>query len=250
MKSSNKSMIYKFKSIATLTLLMLASGSMLAKGVDLSGRNEKDTARDASSKPAAIIHFAGVKKGDKVLDLLGGGGYYSELLSRVVGDTGEVVLQIPQAYRKYVGDEVDARLADERLKNVTYLLSEPGDLKLGTDKYDSAFLILGYHDLYLKAGAWTFTADAVMGDVINSIKTGGKLLVIDHNAAKGHGTDDSDSMHRIEGAFVIADLEKRGFKLVSKSDILMNADDDHTKSVFDKTIRRKTDRFVLLFEKK
>jgi predicted methyltransferase len=57
-------------------------------------------------------------------------------------------------------------------------------------------------------------------------------------------------MHRIEYAFVIADLEKRGFKLASKSDLLMNADDDHTKSVFDKTIRRKTDRFVLLFEKK
>lgn len=249
MESVNKSIRYKFKSIIILSLLMLVSSSILAKGVDLSGRNDEDTARDATSKPAEVIHFAGVKQGDKVLDFLGGGGYYSEILSRVVGEKGEVVLQIPQAYLKYVGKELDVRLADDRLKNVTYLLSEPEDLRLGSDKYDSVFLILGYHDLYLKAGTWTLT-DAVMEDVLKSIKKGGKLLVIDHNAAEGHGSADADSLHRIEGTFVIAALEKHGFELESKSDLLMNAADDHTKSVFDPVIRRKTDRFVLLFEKK
>ena len=49
---------------------------------------------------------------------------------------------------------------------------------------------------------------------------------------------------------MIAALDKLGFKLESKSDLLMNAADDHSKSVFDKTIRRKTDRFVLLFSRK
>jgi len=249
MKNTNKSMRYKMYSLVGLSLLIFSTTSMLAKTVELSGRNDSDTARDATSKPAEIIHFSGIKKGDKVLDLLGGGGYYSELLSRVVGEKGEVVLQIPQAYVQYVGKELDTRLADNRLTNVTYLVSEPGDLKLGLEKYDSAFLILGYHDMYLKAGSWTFTADAVMEDVLKSIKKGGTLLVVDHNAAKGQGVTGADSMHRIEDAFVIADLEKRGFKLASKSDLLMNADDDHSKSVFDKTIRRKTDRFVLLFDK-
>jgi len=249
MESNTESMGYKFKSIVTLTLLMLASSSIFADAIDLSGRNDRDTARDITSKPTEVINFAGVKKGDTVLDFLGGGGYYSEILSRVVGEKGEVVLQIPQAYVQYVGKELDARLADNRLKNVTYLLSEPEDLKLGSAKYDSVFLILGYHDLYLKAGTWTLTA-AVMEDVLKSIKSGGKLLVIDHDAAKGQGATVADSMHRIEGEFVIAALDKLGFKLVSKSDILMNANDDHTKSVFDKAVRRKTDRFVLLFERK
>jgi len=45
------------------------------------------------------------------------------------------------------------------------------------------------------------------------------------------------------------DLQKRGFRLVKQSDLLVNGEDDHSLSVFDKKIRGKTDRFVMLFEK-
>ena len=37
---------------------------------------------------------------------------------------------------------------------------------------------------------------------------------------------------------------------IKSSDALRHPDDDRTKNVFDKTIRDKTDRFILLFEKK
>ena len=50
-------------------------------------------------------------------------------------------------------------------------------------------------------------------------------------------------------AVVKADFEKAGFVLEATSDLLRNPDDDHSKLVFDPSIRGKTDRFVLKFRK-
>jgi len=238
----------KLMALSAISLFAI-SAPLFATTVDLSGRSDADVKQDEGRMPAQVIDFVGVKKGDKVLDLLAGGGYYSELLSRVVGEKGEVTLQIPKAYLKYAGKALDERLADDRLKNVSYLLSESDNLKLGENNYDSAFLVLGFHDMFFQEKGWNFTADEVMPQVLKSLKKGGKLLVIDHDAQQKSGIRDVKTLHRIDSAFVKADLEKRGFKLIKTSKLLENSADDHTKLVFEPELRRKTDRFVMLFEK-
>ena len=79
-----KKVTAKLAIFSTLSLLAF-SAPLLAGTLDLSERSDKYTQQDANRKPVQIIDFVGVKKGDKVLDLLADGGYYSELLSRVVG---------------------------------------------------------------------------------------------------------------------------------------------------------------------
>jgi predicted methyltransferase len=236
-------------SFIALTAITLNPTIALAFELDLSGRTKNDTQQDATRKPVDIINFAGVQAGDNVLDLLAGGGYYSELLSRAVGDNGEVALQIPKAYLGFVGKELEQRLANNRLKNVNYILSEAADLKLQEKHFDSAFLVLGYHDMFFKDQGWDFPADVVMPQVMASLKVGGKLLIIDHNAAKSRGIKDTKTLHRIEDSFVINDLKKYGFTFVKQSKLLENSNDDHSTSVFTAEMRRKTDRFVLLFER-
>src|SRR5690348_5184767 len=49
------------------------------------GRAAGDAKRDVSDKPADVLRFAGIKPGMHVLDFLGYEGYYSELLSYIVG---------------------------------------------------------------------------------------------------------------------------------------------------------------------
>ncbi|PKI14355.1 hypothetical protein CXF71_15030 [Colwellia sp. 12G3] len=248
MKTFQGKVTAKLAALSAISLLAF-SAPLLAASLDLSGRSDDDSQQDSTRKPAQVIDFVGVKKGDKVLDLLAGGGYYSELLSRAVGDKGAVTLQIPKAYLKYAEKSLEVRLANDRLKNVTYLLSEAENLKLSENTYDSAFLVLGFHDMFFKEEGWDFTADEVMPQVFKSLKSGGKLLVIDHDAADNSGIRDVKSLHRIDSAFVKADLEKRGFKLIKTSKLLENHNDDHSKIVFIPELRRKTDRFVMLFEK-
>lgn len=238
-----------FSCAIAMSSLTFFPQNSFAGEVDLSARSDKDIQQDEHRKPADIIKFVGVESGDRVLDLLAGGGYYSEILSRVVGDNGEVVLQIPEAYLAYVGKELEQRLADNRLKNVRYLQSEEQNLQIADENFDSAFLILGYHDMFFTDKGWSFTPDTVMPQVLSSLKKGGKLLVIDHNAAANRSEKDAKTLHRIEENFVVSDIEKRGFKLIKRSTLLENKNDDYQTSVFNEKLRRKTDRFILLFEK-
>jgi len=53
-------------------------------------RPAADTERDANRKPAETLAFAGVKPGDAVVELAPGKGYYTRLLSAVVGPKGSV----------------------------------------------------------------------------------------------------------------------------------------------------------------
>ncbi len=237
--------------IINQSLLLIAlsfTGALSASDIDLGGRPEADMERDKSSHPAKIIEFAGVKSGDKVLDFFGGGGYYTEILSRVVGPQGEVVLHNNQGFLNYVSEQLEVRLKDNRLENVTRLDSEADDLKLGEAEFDYAFIVLGLHDMYYKDKGWDIPVDSVLNQIRESLKPGGKLLIIDHNSKPGSGVDVSKTLHRMEDNYAKMDIEKNGFILASESKLLRNPEDDMSMSVFAPEMRRKTDRFVYLFE--
>lgn len=72
----------------------------IAEAVKDSGRPAADVQADDYRKPAESILFARVKPGDNVLELLGMGGYYTRLLSKVVGNTGHVYTTVPRLCRQ------------------------------------------------------------------------------------------------------------------------------------------------------
>src|SRR5579862_7508852 len=78
---------------AATTALAASSGKVpeyIQSAVDDSARPDADRQRDVNRKPAEVLTFAGIKPGQKVGELLPGGGYYTRLLCRVVGDSGHV----------------------------------------------------------------------------------------------------------------------------------------------------------------
>lgn len=93
-------------------------------------RSDADRERDATSKPAEVLAFFGVETGMRVADLFAGGGYYSEILSRVVGPTGHVTAHNNGPYAQFAGDEPADRLASDRLSNVDYIVTEADDLRV------------------------------------------------------------------------------------------------------------------------
>ena len=56
-------------------------------------------------------------------------------------------------------------------------------------------------------------------------------------------------MHRIDPAVIKRDFEAAGLTFDSESNAFANPDDDHTKEVFDKSIRHKTDQVMYRFRK-
>ncbi|WP_444994119.1 class I SAM-dependent methyltransferase [Aliikangiella sp. IMCC44359] len=237
------------KKISQLLILVVTFLCIQTKAEILTFRTTSDIKRDKTSLPAQVIQFAGVKEGQQVLDLLAGGGYYTELLAKKVGKNGHVVLHNNQAYMPYIGKELSARLENNRLVNVSTLMSEASSLNLGEEKYDLVFLVLGYHDFFVKDKNWDFPAKQVVPQIYRALKKNGRLLVIDHVAQEDIGARDAQKLHRIEPKFVKKDLSTYGFHFIKSTDILKNPDDPLNISVFDPKIRRKTERFVFLFQK-
>ena len=198
-----------------------------------------------------MLEFAGIEPGMTVLDLFSGGGYYSEILSVIVGDAGHVDAHSNAAYLGFVGDEFKDRHANDRLGNVSVLMAENNELELTANRYDAVFLSLTFHDFYLEsADGWPkIDIDKLLAELFSGLKPGGTVTIIDHYADAGSSTDTANELHRIDPAIVRNAMRTAGFELDGESDLLRNPDDDHSKSVFDPSLRGQTDRFMLRFRK-
>ncbi len=232
-----------------LVSLALGSLSQLAQAeVDLAHphRSVADKTRDVTSKPVETLALMSIKEGMTVLDLLGGSGYFSELLSQQLGSQGKVLLHNNKAYLPYVGKDLEARLADGSLKNVVRYDREVDNLGLSENSLDAVFFVMGYHDMYHVSPGWKIDDNDLLGQVKKALKPNGLMLVIDHSAPVGSKLSYAQEQHRIDEDFVKSSLQSMGFELVRQSDLLRNPDDKRTNSVFDPAIRGKTDRFVLV----
>ncbi|MGZ9100571.1 MAG: class I SAM-dependent methyltransferase, partial [Brevundimonas sp.] len=85
--------------------------------------------------------------------------------------------------------------------------------------------------------------------VFRALRPGGLYVVIDHHAAAGAPLTAADTVHRIDVAAVKREVLAAGFVLDGESDILANAADPLTASVFDASIRGRTSQFMLRFRK-
>ena len=239
--------------LALLAALALpASADTVDQALAKPGRLPADIERDARSRPDAVLPLLELEPGDRVADVFGGSGYYSELLASLVGPDGEVLLQNNAAYRHFVKDALAARFQNRDPGPITLLDSEADDLGLGVDALDAAIIVMSYHDLFYDdpENNWPRIDDAdFVGQIHRALKTGGRFLIVDHAAPAGTGAAATKSLHRIDEAFAIKRLSTQGFRLAGFSEALRNPRDDHRLMVFDPEIRGRTDRFVLVFEK-
>jgi predicted methyltransferase len=244
---------------AALTFFLAAnSGARAADAYDAAlthaGRPAGDSARDALDHPADILRLTGIKSGMKVADVLAGDGYYSELLTYIVGPTGRVSLINNQAFDDWSQPALKNRLNGDRLGNVTHQIVDLNAMNLPPASLDAVLLVKVYHDLYWvdtdPKSPWPkIDVSSVLDQLSRALKPGGVLLLVDHSAKPGSGKSDAGKLHRIEEAFAIKDFESHGFKVMAKSDALRRPDDTRELISYKGPALGKTDRFVVVFRK-
>lgn len=238
--------------MAALGTARAADTKIYQQAVANPARSQEDRQRDAREHPAEVMAFAGLKPGMKVADVFGGGGYYSELISYVVGPKGEVWLVNNQPYEDFAAKDLKKHLDSNRLSNVKHVVVEPKDLKLGTADLDSVWIVMSYHDLFYadpENGWAAIDPDDFVDQIYKSLKPGGTFLIVDHAAKAGAGKSVAKDLHRIEESFARSEITRHGFEFVGSYDKLRNPKDDLGKIVFDPEVRFKTDRFVHLYRK-
>lgn len=241
------------------TLLALSAPMALAAGQAVPAtvttaladpaRPAADVERDAARHPGEILAFMGVKPGDHVLDFFMGGGYWTRILAKSVGDQGQVIAYQPAEIIKYkavFAAQQDAAVAP--YANVVPTRESLADFAPAAGTLDAAITVQNWHDLHLSARA-PGTAASVARALFKALKPGGVLLVIDHVAATDPNFAVPDELHRIDPVAARAEIERAGFVFDGELSVLRNADDNHTLGVFDPALRGHTDQFIYRFRK-
>jgi predicted methyltransferase len=215
-------------------------------------RPEKSKLLDVVRKPAEVLNFLGLERGDHALDLFGSGSYYGRIMARAVGPNGAVDaweaanFAGPKSRKNW--QEIESTYPNLRL-----IVSPAKRIQLLEGKYDFVMFNLNYHDLYWESAEYKFPRmdpQPFVRAVFNSMKPGAVLGVIDHIANPGADVRaDAQDLHRIDPARLRADFEAAGFVFEAESSILRNPADDHSKNVFDESIRFQTDQLVYRFRK-
>jgi predicted methyltransferase len=241
---------------ACALLALYATAATAADSYDAAlanpARSAKDVARDAADHPAELLRLAGIKPGMQVADFMAANGYWTEILSYVVGPKGHVLMLNNAAYDNW-SPGWEKRLANHRLPNAEHRTVDLADMKLGTGTLDAVLMIKVYHDLYWvdPKGDWPkVDVPSTLDQIARALKPGGVLLLVDHSAKAGTGSSAASPLHRIEESYAKKDFESRGLELVGHSDALRRPDDKRELLSYDGPGAGKTDRFALVFRKR
>ena len=212
------------------------------------GRPAADAARDAALRPSQLLAFAGVKAGDKVVDLIPAGGYFTRILSKAVGPKGKVYAYVPDELTKLANPPRDPAVAvitrDPAYANSMLYLRNISDFVL-PEKVDLIFNGQHYHDM----------KSAVLGPVdmrrfsaaaFAALKPGGSYVVIDFAAAPGSAAGTAAGLGRVDPAMVKAEASAAGFVFVGETTILAAPTDTHAARA-QEGAAGKTDQFAYRF---
>ena len=115
------------------------------------------------------IDCAGVRPGQKILDLAGGTGDLTAKFSRLVGDTGEVVLADINDSMLKVGRE---KLRNKGLvSNIRYVQANAENLPFPDNYFDLITIGFGLRNVTHK--------DKALASMYRALKPGGRLLVLE-----------------------------------------------------------------------
>jgi predicted methyltransferase len=226
---------------------VLERSNRVAQAIADPSRPDFHLARDNVRKPEEVLKLIGARPGEKIGDIGAGSGYYTALLSRIVGDDGKIYAVNPlRLFEEYpeLQDAFPQYLAQDPRTNVVASDQLLDELKF-PEPLDRVLMILYYHDTI-----WTGEDRLRMNRAIfDALKPGGIYFVLDHHGNKNITDDDIKMLHRMDAEIIRPEIIEAGFDFVGESNLLENPDDPHTASVFDPTWRGKTDRFIYIFMK-
>ena len=207
-------------------------------------RPPTEVARDPLRKPAEMLEAMRLYEGAVIADIRPEEGYFTRLFAPAVGSEGHVYAFVPNQTAQRENAFADTLAAT--YPNVSRVT---GALETMTfDRpLDIVFMGEEYHDFTIpRFGVDVARMNAA---VFAALKPGGVYVILDHQAAHGAGIGVAGTLHRIEAAELRRQVEAAGFVFDGESDAVRMSDDDHSLSVFDESIRGRSDRFVYRFRK-
>ena len=202
-------------------------------------RTKENKARDAYRNPNKTLLFFGIQKNIKVLEILPGRGWYTEILAPILKDNGQLTVA------SFGDDHPNDYLRDVHLKYVKHLNKNPmvyGNVRrvvfneenhyLKDIDSNSQDLVLTFRNTHnwIKYGG----VENIYQAFHRVLKKGGILGVVQHRAHNKDNAKETAKNGYVPERYLINLVEETGFELIEKSEINANQKDNknHPKGVW------------------
>jgi predicted methyltransferase len=179
----------------------------------LSAASDIDPARDSWQRPSYVMDELGIAPGSSVADVGAGDGYFTMHLAERVGDKGAV-------YAVDINSRglatIDSRAAARGYKQVITIQGVDDDPRLPEASLDAILIVNAYHEMV--------EFDAMLRAMYRALKPGGRLGIVDANAAPGLPRTQYQKDHHIPQTLVTEDAVRNGFKFRNKGEEFRNHD--------------------------
>lgn len=203
-------------------------------------RSEKNKQRDQYRHPQETLEFFGIKPGMTVVEIAPGGGWYTEILSPLLGPEGKLYAAHfdPNSEVEYYRNgrakfERKMDVESDVYGNVEITTFQPPEM-FDIAPAGSADAVVTFRNVHnwLRGGREA-TVDSFQA-MYKALKPGGVLGVVEHRLPALQEQDEKASSGYMHQQFVIDVAQDAGFKLVASSEINANPKDtaNHPKGVW------------------
>ncbi|HLZ79858.1 MAG TPA: methyltransferase [Sphingomonas sp.] len=206
-----------------------ATAPDIAKAVADPARKAENRARDTYRHPAQTLSFFGLKPDMTVVEIMPGGGWYSEILAPYLAAQGHYVAAVPPGkatdqFQALVTASPD-RLGKTQV--VAFAAGQPTDLVApGT-----ADLILTFRNIHNLLGSSEQPGDGnapqAFADWFRALKPGGVLGIVEHRLPETMDSAREKTTGYVKRSTVIRLAMAAGLQFAGASEINANPKDDH-----------------------
>ncbi|MBL1141181.1 MAG: class I SAM-dependent methyltransferase [Proteobacteria bacterium] len=215
-----------------------AADDFIEKAVAAEHRSAENKARDIYRHPAETLSFFGLQPELKVLEILPGRGWYTEILSTALSEKGQLTVASfgenhPNDYLRGVHNDFIKMLDASpeiygKIKRVVF--EDKGYLKEVADGSQDMVVTFRNTHNWIRYGG----IEDAYRSFHRVLKKGGVLGVVQHRANRDDDAKASSQKGYVPESYLIRLAEDMGFELVAKSEVNANPEDtkDHPEGVW------------------
>ncbi len=192
-------------------------------------REAKNVARDVYRHPKETLMFFDLQTDMKVLEILPGRGWYTEILAPLMKDSGELTVASfgdthPTKYLRNIHNDFMKKInadTDTYGKVEVVVFNKTGYLaEIPDNSIDMVVTFRNTHNWIRYGGI-----EEIYAALNRVLKPGGILGVVQHRADRGSDVKTAAENGYVPESYLINLVEDAGFELVKKSDININLAD-------------------------
>ncbi|MDA3920734.1 MAG: hypothetical protein PF501_08655 [Salinisphaera sp.] len=243
-----------FRYSALLTLLLLVSPAFAAtpptvrtqlqSAVSGPQRSAAHKQRDQYRHPLQTLEFFGLRPDMRVIEVIPGSGWYTEILAPFLHDQGQLIeASFPSISDSPFFRKVAAKYKHKLASNPAVYghielepFAPPDYMALGAPgSADSVLTFRNLHDLIF-ANVHGEVTDALLQRFLHNayqvLKPGGTLGIVAHRSNPGMPVSESYKLGRLPQAYVVNEAQKAGFELTAATEVNANPRDSRKMPVW------------------